>query len=172
MIKFVSVGQTYKAHGVKGEIFAELNEGLEKYVFKAGVVFIKVDGCPVPFFIQSHRDEGRLFLKFEDVNDPEYARKISGTTIYLDEKSLPSNIRDKEHFKSALNELDGYTIVDEDSKKELKIISVEEFPSQILAKVMYQNKEILLPIHENFITHLDETKKILHMNLPSGILEL
>jgi len=118
MIKFVSVGQTYKAHGVKGEIFAELNEGLEKYVFKAGVVFIKVDGCPVPFFIQSHRDEGRLFLKFEDVNDPEYARKISGTTIYLDEKSLPSNIRDKEHFKSALNELDGYTIVDENSKKE------------------------------------------------------
>ena len=172
MINFVAVGQTFKAHGVRGEIFAELTEGLEKYVFKTGVVFIKVDGCPVPFFIESHRDEGRLFIKFEDVNDPEHARKIGGATIYLDVKSLPSNIREKEHFRSALHALEGYTIVDEVSKTELKIISVEEYPSQILAKVNYQNREILLPIHENFITRLDESKKKLHMNLPTGILEL
>ncbi|MBK6354259.1 MAG: hypothetical protein IPF46_12915 [Saprospiraceae bacterium] len=98
--------------------------------------------------------------------------KLGGATIYLDEKSLPSNIREKEHFRSALRALEGYTIVDEVSKTELKIISVEEYPSQILAKVNYQNREILLPIHENFITRLDESKKKLHMNLPTGILEL
>ncbi|MBK6354260.1 MAG: hypothetical protein IPF46_12920 [Saprospiraceae bacterium] len=91
MINFVAVGQTFKAHGVRGEIFAELTEGLEKYVFKTGVVFIKVDGCPVPFFIESHRDEGRLFIKFEDVNDPEACQKnwVGPPFIWMKNHCLP-----------------------------------------------------------------------------------
>lgn len=41
-------------------------------------------------FIESHRDEGRLFIKFEDVNDPEHARKLVGPPfIWMKNHCLP-----------------------------------------------------------------------------------
>ena len=52
------------------------------------------------------------------------------------------------------------------------IEEVIEMPQQIMGIVNYQGKEVLIPLNDQFITGVDEEKKILEMELPEGLLDL
>jgi 16S rRNA processing protein RimM len=45
-------------------------------------------------------------------------------------------------------------------------------PQQEIAVVVYQNKEVLIPLNEKLIVSIDEDKKVILMDLPEGLLTL
>src|SRR6187402_575856 len=83
-----SIGFISKTHGLKGEITAVFIEPVELEEIRS--VFIDVKGNLVPYFIESFSDRGdKAFIKFEDIDTPEQAASLKGTTIYLEKTVRP-----------------------------------------------------------------------------------
>jgi len=38
--------------------------------------------------------------------------------------------------------------------------------------MMYQNKEVLFPLNDQFVTSIDKKSKIIHVDLPEGLLDI
>lgn len=65
----------------------------------------------------------------------------------------------------------GYTIVE--AEKHLgKILEVIEQPHQVLCRIEMENKEVLIPLHENTIKKIDRKKQQVIVELPPGLLEI
>lgn len=170
MIQLVEVGQSYKVHGVKGELKLSLDADWRDEILDQGVVFFEVDGNAIPFFIESAKGEEELLVKFKDVNSPEEARLLSHKSIFIDRnrmKEVPSS-----SSELSSDRLQSYALVDLQSGIRAQIEALEEFPSQLMALVRHGDKEVMIPVREDWIERLDEKEKVLYMNLPAGLFEL
>ena len=75
----------------------------------------------------------------------------------------PRNIKDK---------WDEYQLFDIRSNTTFTIERVEEFPQQLMAVVMIDERERLIPLSEQLISSIDKQKKLITMELPEGLLEI
>ena len=53
-----------------------------------------------------------------------------------------------------------------------EVIEVIEQPHQVLCKIMLENKEALIPVHEDSLKKIDKKNKKLFVNLPDGLLDI
>ena len=66
----------------------------------------------------------------------------------------------------------GY-FVEDTQLGELAIInSIEEMPQQTMASMVYQNKEVLFPINDQFVKSIDQEAKKILVELPDGLLAI
>lgn len=173
MDKYVQIGQMKKTHGAQGEIKADISEDFLEDFANSDVVFINVQGKPVPFFIESLRDVGDILIKLEDVDSPNDAKPLVAQAIFLRETDLV-------HFQKNKTTIDvhsfrhfvGYTVVDSEIGAVGVIQSVETYPQQELAVVVYLEREVLIPLNRQIIFEIDEKSKTLRVNLPEGLLDL
>ncbi|HRI32564.1 MAG TPA: hypothetical protein PLD02_02345 [Saprospiraceae bacterium] len=171
MIDFIEAGKCYKSHGIKGILDVEMNPIFKKHILSEKVVFFKINGCHVPFFIESCKTDGSTLLKLEGVDNPEQARVLSHQSFYIDENKLSKATKRSAKIQGKSQGLDGYSIHDRTSNYNVAITSIEEYPSQLLARVMHDGKSLLIPLHEDFVEEIDEVAKIVFMILPEGIFE-
>lgn len=173
MISFIQAGRTLKAHGVKGELELDLDPELKEEILNQGVLFIDVRGDKVPFFIAGFRDEGRLFVSFEDVTTPEAAKQLSQKDVYTDEARLSSKLKKKMQEEEAEQDLYvGYTVTDLNSGKKAVVESMTEYPGQWIAELKYGDKLIRIPFHQDLIEMIDPAQKSILVRLPEGIWDL
>ncbi|MBK7233035.1 MAG: hypothetical protein IPH93_12435 [Saprospiraceae bacterium] len=173
MIEFIKAGKTLKAHGLNGELEIDLDPDLRQDILKQKVLFIYHEGNHIPFFIEKIRDDGRFFVKFEDVQDPEYAKVLSHKDIFTDVAKLPkTTIKKMDVSKKESAGLEGYLLIDQQSGNSGKIISIQEFPGQWMAEIQSGLRTFHIPIHEDFIIHLDPEKMEITVQLPDGIWDL
>ena len=66
----------------------------------------------------------------------------------------------------------GYTVIDNAIGKIGEIKEVIEMPSYELVKVVYQNRIVMIPMHEDLVEDVDEEEKKITMNLPEGFFEI
>jgi hypothetical protein len=52
------------------------------------------------------------------------------------------------------------------------IADLVELPFQLLAKVQVNNREVLIPLVEDFILDIQENKKVIYLTLPDGLLSI
>jgi 16S rRNA processing protein RimM len=53
-----------------------------------------------------------------------------------------------------------------------EVIEVIEQPHQLLCVVLIDNKEVLIPVHEEFLKKLDKKNKKIYVSLPDGLLDI
>jgi 16S rRNA processing protein RimM len=53
-----------------------------------------------------------------------------------------------------------------------EVKEVIEMPNYELAKVSYQNRIVMIPIHEDLVEEVNEEEKKIIMNLPEGFFEI
>ena len=53
-----------------------------------------------------------------------------------------------------------------------EIIEVIEQPHQVLCKIMLDDKEALIPVHEDSLVKMDKKNRRLHLIIPDGLLDL
>ena len=53
-----------------------------------------------------------------------------------------------------------------------EILEVIEQPHQLLCRIDYKGKEALIPVHEETLVKVDKKNKIVHVDLPEGLLEV
>lgn len=167
--EFVEIGYLTKTHGLKGELQIVFSyKEPEKLKLKA--VFLEINGKMIPYFVNNFKLSQQTlgYFLFEDINHIDKAQPLVKKKVFLNKKLMPK--KKKEEF--SFHDLEGFTAVDENYGDLGEILSVREFPQQFLATVNYQEKEVLFPLSDNFITGIDIDKKILNVDLPEGLLEV
>lgn len=134
------------------------------------LIFLDIDGGLVPFFILEleQRSHNSFLAVLEDYNTPEKAQSLVGLKIFLPLNLLQKN--DENHFY--FHEIIGFSVKDATKGDIGKINQVLEAPEQDLLRIVYQEKELLIPVHDKFITKLDRRRKILYINAPEGLIDL
>lgn len=173
MEKYVSIGNTKKAHGARGEVKVAVKDHYLEDFAAAEVVFIPVQGKPVPFFVEEIREAAAdLLLKLEDVNSPADVLSITSKEIFLREQDVLAESEEAEVSTLSFAKFTGYQLIDAERGLVGEIKEVLEFPHQELASLTWQGKDLLIPLHESLIVKADKKAKTLTLRLPEGLLDL
>ncbi|MCC6816200.1 MAG: hypothetical protein IT267_07310 [Saprospiraceae bacterium] len=172
MIELLHIGKTFKTHGIKGEIEIEVEEIFLDWLLKTKIFFLKMDGNPVPYWIESIRTDSRIFIKIEDIDSPEVAKLLTHKEIYIDKTRVPKDLLEEHNQDLSHIGFEGFQLIDINSGVAAMILQVIEYPSQLMVEVEFKNRKLMLPLHEDFIKTLDQKNKTIKVSLPDGIFEI
>jgi len=158
-----------KPHGLKGDVTISLDSDSSVDFDSIESVFVEISNTFVPYFIQDISVRGdKAFVKFEDVNDPESAKKISKHAIYLPKSARPKSRRGEFYD----DEIIGFDVSDETLGALGKIIDVTQTGLNKLLVVGYNEKEILIPVNSPLLVSVHKSTKKILVNLPEGYLDI
>lgn len=167
--KEILLGRIIKIHGYDGSVTLKLEKSFIENIPEMESVFLEIQGRSVPFFI-SHSEyagAGILKLKFEDYSSFEKINEFQGCRVFLTTLKNPHSLSDDNV------DLKGYKVFLQDDMLLGVVKDVIQNPGQWLLSVVSDNqKEILIPFHENFIVKMDPGNKIITMDLPEGLTEI
>ena len=167
MKDLVQIGSIYKAHGVKGIIKVRVKPDYMEDFLQVEAVFIETSKETLPHFIKTIEKiaDDMVLLQLEDITTKEQITPMAKFPILLREEDLTEIF---EEWESIV----GYMIIDNTVGKVGEVKEVIEMPNYELAKVNYQNRIIMIPIHEDLVEEIDEDEKKIIMNLPEGFFEI
>lgn len=157
------IAKVLKSNGTDGELlvsfFAMDPEDLEI----SEPVFILFDGLPVPFFVQSLRRRGqnKALVHLNGIFDLKDCEEVCGKDIYL-----PADA-ETAYGEGDFSFLVGWEL--RDAGKSLgRIADFVDIPGNPCLEL---EDGRLVPLHEDFITAVDEDSAVVEMELPSGLLD-
>ena len=157
------IAKVLKSNGTDGELlvsfFAMDSEDLEI----SEPVFILFDGLPVPFFVQSLRRRGqnKALVHLNGIYDLKDCEEVCGKDIYL-----PADA-EAAYGEGDFSFLVGWEL--RDAGKSLgRIADFVDIPGNPCLEL---EDGRLVPLHEDFITAVDEDSAVVEMELPSGLLD-
>lgn len=163
------IGEIIKTHGINGELSATMDSEVDPDELRC--IVLTMDGIPVPFFIESWRTRGAesILLTLEGIESDSEASLLTGKEIFAFKKDLPENENGDGFFAG---DLIGWTLEANGSE----IGTIENFDDSTINLLLIvrdkSEKNILIPLAEEFIEGLDFEKKIISMDLPEGLLTL
>lgn len=163
------IGKIVAAHGIKGDVIIahEVVPPLQTATWDCLMIELNPNSY-IPFFIESIEEttEGELICKLEEINAREETRSVLNKAVFTS-----INYTVKTESENGFGQYIGFTIYNGNTKAGV-IDDILEGGAQLLFQVNYQEHNVLIPAVEVFITKIDVSKKIIHMNLPEGLLEL
>jgi 16S rRNA processing protein RimM len=166
----ILLGRITKVSGYEGAVAVKLEKSFTENIPQMESVFLEIDGRPVPFFISGYDYSGADILKlsFEGYESEEKAGGFIGCRIFLTETG-PDNSQKQGRTNSLL----GYKVLLPDSNLLGTITDIVENPGQWLLIIESPaKKELLIPLHEDFIVSIDKKKKSVIMNIPEGLTDI
>ncbi|HMM03006.1 MAG: ribosome maturation factor RimM [Dysgonomonas sp.] len=163
------IGKFIKPHGIKGEI----NFSFENDVFDrvdCPYLICRIDNILVPFFIEEYRFKGKetALIKFEDIDDEEKARRMSGLEVYFPRKYYEEE--SNEEIEYSWNFFIGFSVIDKTAGKLGIIEDIDDKTINTLFLVKDGENELIIPATEDFIEKIDAKKKVLYLVLPEGLI--
>jgi len=170
LIQFVHIGHSGKTRGLNGTFKLRVDERYIQTLPQVRAIFIDLEGSKVPYLLEDCQTNGDILIKLEEVDTPEDASILLNRSVYLDHSEIPDSLlvnqQDKKH------ELTDYILLDANNSNIGLISEILEYPQQLLAKVNYNSKNILIPIHSDLILHIDAPNQTIQMEIPEGLLDL
>jgi 16S rRNA processing protein RimM len=162
------IGYVAKSHGLKGEVtIVRTPECPALEDLKS--VFVERGNQLVPHFIQYVSVRGvKAFMKLEDVDTPEHAESLKGSSLFLSKKDRPK--LSKGEFYS--DEVIGFEVVDKHQGSLGNVDDVLESGPNRYLTIQFKSKEIMIPLNGPFIKGVNKTKKIISVELPEGYLDI
>ena len=162
------LGEIRRTHGLKGELAAHIDADEPARYGAMDSVFLEQGGILVPYFIQKIQIRGsEAIITFEDLPAGE-APDLIGASLYLPLSLLPELTGNRFYY----HEVPGYSVVDQTAGPIGTITRVLDLPRQAVLEVDFKGKEVLIPVTDHIIKSVDRDKKILHVDLPEGLLEI
>lgn len=169
---FLEIGKINKPHGLQGELKAQVEDKFLADISEAEAFFIELKGTYTPYFIEYIRGKGRLLLKLEDVDNKESAAFLTNKKLYLRREDIQLTDAEIDDRGLEYQFIEGFVLFDEQVGRLGIIESVEEFPQQEMAIVLFQEKQCLIPLNALWIVQIDEASKEITMNLPEGLIDI
>jgi 16S rRNA processing protein RimM len=166
--EYFPLGYITKTKGLKGEVqlFFEV-ENPEQYQ-NLESVFIEINKKPVPFFISSINIQKSIaYIYFEDVDHIDKATPLVKKSVFIKTSQKP---KQPDIFK--IEDLKGFFMIDKTIGEMGLIEEILKMPQQNIASVIYQNKEVLIPLVDHFITGINIDQKEITVDLPEGLLDI
>ncbi len=168
MKDYTKIGYTKKLYGIKGGVRVVVEEAYQDVLLDCKVLFLNQDGRKIPYFVDKIIDAAPFRIIFEDHQDRNAAQALTGKEIYIPTDQLPTSPTPS----LDLTTLEGFTLSDSEVGPIGAIKEIQEFPQQLMALVSYQEKDILIPLHENLISEIEMDSQTIFISLPDGLLEL
>ena len=167
------VGEVAKTHNLQGEVVITTDSDLlEKYADEP--VFLLLDGAPVPFFIADEgltvRNHTSYIVKFDYVDTLAQAGRLVGCEVLFEKELLEG--QEPEESGYDIFELIGFEVKDQVSEETGEVADVADYSGNVVLTVSIMNKEILLPLSENYICEIDFEHSRLLVQIPRELVEL
>ena len=167
----VEVGYIQKPHGIKGELVLQFAKEFEETFEGIDCLFVEVDGGLVPFFIADegfrYKSSESAICKFDFVDSQEKAKALVGCKIFV----LDEEVIETEH-KEVNSVLIGMRTFDARFGEIGLISRVDDYSGNLVITVDHQKAEILIPLSDEIITSIDEEKRELYLDCPTGLIEI
>ncbi len=164
------LGKTLKSHGTGGQLRLMVEDKFKQYFQKGTFVFLDLDGSKVPFEV-SYADDGPHFvIGLAKVVDKDASDALAGKEIWIDATRIKA--RHRLSPRNTKGKWDEYAIHDTETDLVFPILRTEEYPQQLMAVIESNDREILIPLHEDLISSIDREQKVLYMEVPDGLLEM
>ncbi len=166
------IGKIIKPHGLQGELSFEFSTDIFDEV-EIPYFICEIDGIFVPYFIESYRLKGddTGLIKFEGIDSDKDAKELSKTNLYLERALLPSDLSSEDI--QSIDFYIGYRIIDQNENIIGEIISFDDSTENILFNILSNSDtEILIPACDDYILEIDDSARIIRMEIPDGLLEL
>lgn len=191
MDKYRLVGYITKSKGLKGILkcsfevfFFDFLDDIDELPY----LYIDKGGQILPYFLAYiDTNSNTPIIKFEEINTRSEAEALHHSKLYFDAERL----RDYQNPVEGFDALLGYTILSVPAMKTTeeeaaaapnlsplsptpigKIEEIIYLPGHELAQIIYQGKDVLIPISEELIININEKEKTLTLFLADGLLEL
>jgi len=167
MNKITEVGYIHRTHSYKGHVIARWEVEEIELAQDMDFAFLMIDNKGVPFFIEDFFEKGEgIVFKFEDIDNEYEAKKLVGLKICFDADDIIflSN--------ESINDLVSYKIIDEKVGLLGMIVEVLPISGNDLAKIIYKDKEVLLPLNDALILDIKPEKKEIIYRTPEGLLDM
>ena len=173
----IFIGSIVKTHGFDGALVIntenQINiELIENCINKKGFVFINIDEIQVPFFITEKTkilNNKSILIFLDDIFDNNQAKKYINSKIFVENDCFTENSKPKLHIN---NNLIGFSVTDKNLGHIGYIFDFINIPANPLLVVKKNNKEILIPVNNNFIIEINDKTKELKIELPEGLVDI
>jgi len=164
------LGHIVKTHGIKGQVVAFFDVDYPEDYDDLESVFLEQQGRLIPFFIDKMEpvQKGRFIITFEDIKTIEQAEKLRNVSLYLPLDELPELEEGQFYF----HEVIGYQVVDQNHGPLGTVKDFYDMPQQQLMAMEDNGQEMLVPVLDEVFVRADHEAKVLHVNLPEGLLEV
>lgn len=168
--KFFYLGKITRKFSFKGEIIIFLDTDSPSIYYDLKKVFIKEDNSYLPYFISdiSKYKNNSIRVKFEDIKNESMASSLINKEIYLPINELPKLYGKKFYY----HEVTGFQVEDVRHGKIGEIEYINDQTPQHLFVIKSNDKEVLIPINDKFISDIDRINKTIRMDLPEGLLKI
>lgn len=170
MSEFTEVGRLLKPHGVKGEFKCVIEHEYLEDVLKNGLVYVGEGSNTIPYFIESIRSQDPFLVKLDSIDNKEEATLIAHNVLKVKTEILSRIIVEESPLE--FHFIEGWKMMDKEFGEVGIVDRIEEYPQQEMAFVLKGEEELLIPLHPDMITGVDKNKNIIHMDLPSGLLNM
>lgn len=167
---FFLLGKTLKSHGTAGQLRLMIEDRFSVYLQPGGFVFFDLDGSRVPFKVTGAEHGQHFIISLEDIDSKEGSDVLAGKEIWIAMEQVKAR-----HLKSPRNLKEkwaDYHIHDDKSGLAYAILRTEEYPQQLMAVVAIDDREVLIPLNDQLIIEIDREQKVIHMEIPDGLLDL
>lgn len=164
------LGEVRRPHGINGEVKAFFDVDFVDDYEDLESVYLLIGGKLTPFFVEEFRytTSNVVVLRFKGYFNRDQVEALSGCEMYLPLAELPPLVEGQFYY----HEVIGYQVHDAQLGALGHVAKIVEMPGSDLIEMDYLGKEVLIPITRTIVLRADSATKILHTNLPEGLLEV
>lgn len=164
------LGELLKTHGISGNLVLKLAFFTEEELKEGDTVFVEIDGIPVPFFIDYFRflTDDTALIRFDDTRSSAQAGFLAGCRVFCSKDFGEGNGEREEGYSDIL----GFKVFDREKGYAGILAEVLEYPDNPVMRIEHENREVLIPLHDDIIERIDPVMKIIEVSAPDGLLDL
>ncbi len=167
--RLIQIGLIVKPHGLRGEVCVEYYAD-SPLLLRDQVWLQKGKAQPAPHKVVSTRThQGRELLLLESCRDRNCAETLRNVAVFVPEATLP----DPDDHEVYLYQLEGLSVLLEDGSVLGRICDFQfNAGSEVWVIRTPDNREVLFPAVEEFVTGVDLDKGTVSIAPPEGLLDL
>lgn len=164
------LGRVIKPVGLKGEILVYLDVDEPDNYSNLDLVYVFIAGNLVPFRIEkiSLRSNKQALIKLEGIDSTDATELLLTCSLHLPLSLLIALTGNRFYY----HEIIGFEVYDEHYGYVGIVRQVLDYPRQALIQVFRNDIELLIPVTNEIISHVDRQKKRLDINAPEGLIDL
>ena len=165
----IRVGKIVATHGLQGTVILTHVAGNSKWMKKGQALMVEMQkGSYIPYFIADFKvvNDAEYQVNLEELAKVENAKKLVSKHVYVDEELLAA------YAKSSPLLWIGFTLTDINTGILGPLEDVMQTTNQWLGKVIYKDKEVLIPLIDQVIKNVNIRSKIIILDLPQGLLDV
>jgi 16S rRNA processing protein RimM len=161
-MNFTEIGYFSKTHGLKGEL--QLNITRDFDIENCNALIVKLSSGDSPQFISEFRENKNGFnVLLEEIDSVEKAKNFVGKKVLVNEEFV---------FEEEKNPLIGYTLVDGNFGEVGVITDIDDSGVNPVFTIDHKGKQVILPYNDDFVSEIEESKRIVHYKAPEGLIEM